>query len=424
MDVSRRKFLGTGVAASASLFASLNAVRESTITKIESLPLERPAGGRLVSADVYSLDPSVTYLNHASIGTTPRVVQEAHKAYLDLCETNPWLYMWSEPWKETLTDLHEELAMLLGCSGDEIAITHNTTELFNTLAHGLPLGPGDEVLYSSLNHGGASICFQYRSSERGFSVRQFEFPLTQVPNMSVEDVVAVYDQAISPATRLLVLPHIDNMIGLRNPLKEIASMAHDRGVKWVAVDGAQTANMIPVDLHDSGVDMYATSAHKWLQSPKGLGIAYVKKDVQEELRPMWVTWGQKSWSGTARIFEDYGTRALAAVMALGDALTFHAQIDMSARQDHHVLMWKHMQSLVEKSPSLGWASPRSWELGGALYGISFASRKSTDAAKMLFEDHGIVLRPFRTPELNLVRVSPNVANGPEDLEKLVEVLRS
>ena len=48
----------------------------------------------------YGLAPEVNYLNHASIGTMPRPLAAARARYLDLCETNPWLYMWGGAWEE------------------------------------------------------------------------------------------------------------------------------------------------------------------------------------------------------------------------------------------------------------------------------------------------------------------------------------
>ncbi|NNE35456.1 MAG: aminotransferase class V-fold PLP-dependent enzyme, partial [Rhodothermales bacterium] len=305
---------------------------------------------------------------------------------------------------------------------EEVAITHNTTELFNPLANGLPLKRGDEVVFSSLNHAGASVCWEMRSGEKDFSVRRFDFPATRVSEMTTSDVVSLYEDAIGPNTSVLVLPHIDNMVGLRHPLKEIATMAHDRGVRWVAVDGAQTAGMIPLDLQKTGVDFYATSAHKWIQSPKGLGLAYISKRVQEDLNPMWVTWGQKRWNGTAREFEDYGTRALPAVIALGDALSFLSVVPASLREGHHKQLWRTMQELVADNPAFAWRSPREWQLGGALYAIETRGKKSAEVSARIFSDHGFVVRPFAMGDVNTLRVSPNVTNTIDELQQFLEVV--
>src|SRR5690606_33272019 len=82
-------------------------------------------------AEEYLLSPDVLYLNHGSIGTIPRVVQTARQRYLDLCETNPWLYMWGGAWTEQYEDVRNRAAAYMHCTPDEIAFTHNTTEGFN-----------------------------------------------------------------------------------------------------------------------------------------------------------------------------------------------------------------------------------------------------------------------------------------------------
>ena len=411
MATSRRDLLkGVGAAA---LLAEISHIRR----------LAAQSAGES-SAGHYSVDPAVTYLNHASIGTVPRAVQDAHRRYLELCETNPWLYMWSDPWVEPREAVRTQAANLLGCNADELAIVHNTTECFNTLAHGLPLEAGDEVLFSTLNHAGASVCWHHVAKRQGFEVRQFDFPLAGIDEITEDGVVARYAEAIGPRTRVVVLPHVDNMVGLRHPVTRIAELARARGVRWVAVDGAQTVNMMPVDVSALGVDVYATSAHKWTQSPKGLGFAYLSREIQQDLAPMWVTWGQKWSAGSARIYEDYGTRALPAVLALGDALEFQAAVPMKQREAHHQRLWSEFRALVGTRGDLRWRSPAQWGLSAALYAVEVVERDSTELAHRLFEEHGIVVRPFATPELNALRVSPNLANETEDLERLIAALAS
>ena len=178
-----------------------------------------------------------------------------------------------------------QIAKLIGCSESEVALTHNTTEFFNTLAHGLPFEAGDEVLFSSLNHSGASVAFEHMGEVRKYKVREFDFPMDNVNELTPETVVELYAAQIRPETKLLVFPHIDNTIGLRHPVKQIAAMARKAGVSFVAVDAAQSVGTIDVNLNELRVDAYSTSPHKWLGAPKGLGLAYVSKSLQDTLRP-------------------------------------------------------------------------------------------------------------------------------------------
>lgn len=420
---SRRSFLKRAAlgAASLPLLEELGAARRLFADELAATADGGRRGAFESFRQAYSLDPGVTYLNHASIGTVPLLVQRARQRYLELCETNPWLYMWGGAWEESREEVRRKAAGVLGCEADEVAFPHNTTETFNLLAQGLPLGKGDEVLFSSLNHAGASECWRHHAERLGYGVRRFDWPLAEVPRLGAAEVLELYEREIRPETRVLVLPHLDNTLGLRHPVAEIAAMARDRGVRFVAVDGAQTVGMLDLDVAALGVDVYATSPHKWLQAPKGLGLTYVRREIQEELRPMWVTWGQERWRGSARVFEDYGTRNLPEVLALGDAIDFQDALGAGAKEEHYRDLWRHAHRQVEASPRLRWRSPETWDLAGSLYAVE-VDGAAGELAGRLFQDHGVVVRPFETPGLNTLRLSPNVANTPDELDRLFELL--
>jgi selenocysteine lyase/cysteine desulfurase len=246
--------------------------------------------------------------------------------------------------------------------------------------------------------------------------------MDRVPQMESQDILDHHDRAIGARTRVLVIPHIDNMVGLRHPLPAIAELAHARGVKYVVVDGAQSAGMIPLDLAASGADAYAMSTHKWIQSPKGLGLLYLTEELQSELKPMSVTWGQTRWQGTPRIFEDYGTRNLAALLALGDALEFQAAIGVQVVTTRHQEVFDHVRARVESSAVLEWRSPRDWELGASLMSIGFNGPRSSDLASTLLDEERIVLRAFSVQGLEFVRISPNVMNDDQEIDLFMTAL--
>ena len=147
---TRRNFLRSlGSIIGSSLLLSDNIIAEILKDKVLNDPQ------RL--AKEYLLKENSSYLNHASIGTVPKVIHEAHVKYLEICESNPSLYVWGSIWKEVTENTRQLASSLIHCNVDDLAITHNTTEGFNILAHGLQLSQNDEVLFSSLNHAGASM---------------------------------------------------------------------------------------------------------------------------------------------------------------------------------------------------------------------------------------------------------------------------
>jgi selenocysteine lyase/cysteine desulfurase len=398
--------------------AAIGDVRTSFAASLDRIE-EAGAGPQL--AGEYMLGPDVLYLNHASIGTVPRAVQDAHTRYLEICESNPHVHIWGDVWQEPRERVRSKAAALLGCSPNDVALTHNTTEGFNTLAHGLSLEPGDEVLFSSLNHGGASAPWQHHGQRRGYSVRRFEFPIADVPSLSAADVVRIHLEAIRDETRVLVFPHVDNIVGLRHPVRELVRGARERGVEFVAVDVAQSLGMIDVDVIDSDVDFLAASPHKWVQAPKGSGLLYMKSEHKEQVRPLWVTAGQAP-RGTIRVFEDYGTRDSPGLLALGDALDFQQRLGAQAKQRRYREVRQRMRDAVDASPRLRWLSPTDQALSSSLYLIEFTGRRSSEVLTATGESDGVVFRAFRTQGLDGGRISPNVVTSDEQITRFLSLV--
>jgi isopenicillin-N epimerase len=424
----RRSFFR--IAGAGAALAALADARSAFAASLERVPGSLRTGGLPEAlAGEYMLRDDVLYFNHGSIGTIPRVVHDARVRLLELCETNPHLYMWAEPWQQPREDVRAHAAGFMNCDADEVAITHNTTEGFNLLAQGLPLGPGDEVVFSSLNHPGASNAWTHQAAARGFTVRRFDFPIVDTPSLTAADVVAIHVRELSDRTRVLVFPHIDNIVGLRHPVRELAAAARARGVDIIAVDGAQALGMVPVDVRAFGVDVYAASPHKWLQAPKGLGLLYVRSEVQGRIRPMWVGSGMGSGEGTARIFESYGTRNFAEALTLGDCIAFQRTVDRmladagTSRMARHRATWQRFRDAVDAAPALAWYSPRDWDLSASLFLIGVDGRPSAELSDTLFRDHGAVFRPFRTQGIDGSRISPNVQTTDAEVERMIGLLR-
>jgi len=417
MNTSRRDFLKTlATGSTVSVLSMLNPVETLFREELKN----KFSDGSLPTKDDYSLDKQIKYLNHGSIGTIPKIVQQAHREYLSLCESNPWFYMWSGEWEEPIENVREKTAKFLNADATEISFPHNTTEVYNLLALGLPLGPDDEVLFSNLNHAGASIPFHIHSKKRGYSVKVFDIPVHDLTNISKEDILDLYEANISSRTKLIVIPHIDNTFGIRQPVKEITALARSKGVEFVSLDTAQTMGMIPVDVKDLDIDVIGTSSHKWIQAPKGVSVAYFNKRIHQKLDPMWVTWGQERWKDSARKYEDYGTRNLPEVLTLGHSIEYQSKIDSTLKEEKLKNLWHHAQNLCEQNNNTVWRSPTDWELSGSLFVIELARVKASEFAKQLFELHGFVFRPF--DQYSTIRISPNVFNKTEELDELFDLV--
>jgi selenocysteine lyase/cysteine desulfurase len=422
-QTSRRGFLQALGAAGAGTALLGRAERlEAALAPMDGLSFDAASPDSIRRLrDQYLLSRDLIYLNHASIGTVPIPVHQAHVGYLELCESHPSLYVWGRVWREVTENTRSAAADLLGCSPDDLAITHNTTEGFNILAHGLPLGRGDEVLFSSLNHPGASVPWRGLSDGRGFSVRSFEFPTTRGAEMTVEEVVSLHVDQIRPGTRALVIPHVDNSIGMLHPLLEIADAVRARGVQYVLVDGAQSAGMVPVDLAQSGVDAYSMSPHKWIQAPKGLGLFWAAPSLRPALPRMWFRTGGEAIERSARKYEDYSTRAWPAVVALGDALAFQAAIGESEKQRRYGALWQRIHDRAVAERALAFRSPKDPALRSMITAVEVTGVSALEVGGSLHTEHGGVVRAFGDP-LNTLRLSPNLATEDTELDRFLDLM--
>jgi isopenicillin-N epimerase len=412
--VDRRQFLsGTGVTL-ATLLGDRSAFA-AALGRLEPVGSE-PAARAL--RDEYLLKPGLLYLNHGSIGTIPRVVMDEHVRRLRECETNPHAHMWTDVWTEALARTRAAAARLLHCEPDEVALTHNTTEGFNVLAQGLPLAAGDEVLFSSLNHPSASAPWRYYAGRRGYSVRRFEIPLDDITGLSVADVVALHEREIRSETKVLVLPHVDNIVGVRHPVREITAMARGRGVEFIAVDIAQSLGMMPVDVTTEDADFYAASPHKWVQAPKGQGLLVTRRRVRERLEPLWVKRQRSAMPKTAEVFEDYSTRDLPAVLALADAIAVQQRLGERAKETRLLEIAGWFRERVDATPTLAWRSPRLPALASSLFGVGLRNGNANEVEQKLSTKDDIWVRPFAAP-LNLLRVSPNLINTKADADRFI-----
>jgi isopenicillin-N epimerase len=414
--IDRRSFLSAGGIGLAGLLGDRSAIT-SLLARVG------PVGSATARAlkDEYLLKPGLLYLNHGSIGTIPRVVHEEHVRRLRECETNPHIHMWGDVWTEALAGTRASAAKLLHCEADEVALTHNTTEGFNVLAQGLPIGAGDEVLFSNLNHASASEAWKYYAGRRGYTVRTFRIPLDDITGLSIADVVAMHEREIRPQTKVLVFPHVDNIVGLRHPTRELAAMAKRRGVRYVAVDLAQSLAMMPVDVTTEDADFYAASPHKWVQAPKGVGLLVVRRRVRDELEPLWVKRQRSTMPKTAEIFEDYSTRNLAAVLALGEAIEFQRKLGEAEKEKRLLEIAGWFRERVDATPTLAWRSARARELSSALFAVGLKSTDAREVERKLASQDDIVVRPF-APPLNTLRVSPNLINTREDVDRFAKAL--
>ncbi|MEM9869397.1 MAG: aminotransferase class V-fold PLP-dependent enzyme [Bacteroidota bacterium] len=417
---TRRKFLkqmGQGALGSLTLPAFGNTLK--THWKTVGLYEKKEASEdfwHLVKSQ-FNLAEGLHYFNNASLGASSTHIQQATHHFRNILDGFPSKYMWGG-WEDEKEEVRKKVADLFSVSSEEIALIHNTTEGMNLIARSFDLKPGDEVILGNHEHASGTIPWEVWQETKGIKLIRPELPI--LPE-SVTDLVNVYQKAITPKTKIISMCHIVNTNGMILPVKEVSKIAHERGI-LVGVDGAQSAGMFTINLKELDCDFYTASSHKWLFSPKGVGIFYAKKESQEFLKPLMVARGHKDLS--IRRFENYNTRNLAEVLGLGASIDFHNTIGATQIHKRTFELKKYFRSKIDEDSRFSIKSPALDELSAAIQVVEVNGNDVKTVKEELWNQYGIDCRPMSSHTLNALRLSFAIYNTKNDIDYLVDALQS
>ncbi len=243
---------------------------------------------RRVRADVPQLTRvvngrTITYLDTASSSLQPRAVIEAMSRYYELRHANVHrgVYQTANEATEAYEGSRASVANFIHAPGGaaEVVFTKNTTESFNLIAKSwgaANLGPGDVVLLSEMEHHANIVpWFQLRETT-GIEVRFI--PVSDDFRLDLSHL----DELLR-GVRLLSITGMSNVLGTRNPLKELAGAAHRVGA-LIAVDGAQSVAHGTTDVAELDLDFLTFSGHKML-GPTGIGVLWTREEILDDMPP-------------------------------------------------------------------------------------------------------------------------------------------
>jgi L-cysteine/cystine lyase len=221
---------------------------------------------------------SLAYLNTGWQGPSPRSVVTAVQETFAIEAEAPTSPPTNEKRLEIVRGVRPALAGLINADPDEVSLQQNTTEGINIVVSGLGLKPGDEVITCSLEHPSVIVPFYY--SRRRFGVTAKIVRLSAGDSDS--DILERFGEAVTPATKLIMLSHVTYGSGQLLPVRDICRLAHDSGA-YVLLDAAQSVGQMPVDVRSLECDFCAFPGQKWLLGPAGTGALYVRRDLIERV---------------------------------------------------------------------------------------------------------------------------------------------
>ncbi|MEP6914556.1 MAG: aminotransferase class V-fold PLP-dependent enzyme [Acidobacteriota bacterium] len=378
----------------------------------------------------WPLDPALTYLNHGTVGVTPRRILAIQQGIRDEIERQPSRFLLREltrivvgqPRPETprLREAAEIVAAFLGARGDDLVFVDNATTGANAVLRSFPLMIGDEILVTDLGYGGVTQAAIHAARERGATVRSIAMPY---PVGSGGDLVDACVAAIGPHTRLAILDHITSESALVFPLAEIAAQFRARGVAVLA-DGAHAPGAIALDITALGVDWYVANLHKWMWVPRSSGILWASPERQHGLHPVVISWGLDQ--GFTTEFDSPGTRDPSAHLSAPHAVALMQQLGVDAVHAYnHRLAWDGAQRLADRFGSR-FDTPRS--MIGTMATVPLpeplGSTRADAAAlrdRLLFED-GIEVAVHASRDRLHARICGQIYNDMGDIERLADAV--
>jgi len=360
-------------------------------------------------------------LNCGSVGCTPLPVLRAMIEHILSAEEFreapfPW-FGYEE--NARLRDLRDALAAFLGCKRDELALVRNATEANNVVTNGLDFAPGDEILLTDQEHPGGRCGWEQRALRHGLKLNYVALPK---PPASTQQILDLFDRAITPRTKLIFFSHITTVTGVILPAKEICALARSKGI-LTHVDGAHAIGQLPLNLHDLGCDFYASSPHKWLMAPKGTGTLYIREELIDRL---WVNIPSGDWHNLplkAWRFSNFGTSNLSVFVGLRAALDFFHTIGPDRIYARQHQLATRVRDRVAAYPQLRNVNASRDEFFGALVSFEPASISSPSLKDLSSIARECAARNVRIAGgLERIRIATNIFTQPTELSSFFDAM--
>ncbi len=273
---------------------------------------------------LFQLDPSYTNLNHGSYGSVPLSVTQNATAWEKAVEKNPDAFFRYNVWG-LMDGVRRLLSAYLGCHWADLVFVPNASAGVNTVLRSLLVPAGKKILYLNTAYGMVKSTINYLEPSSRLQVN-----LTMPPTKAA--ILASVAAALSahPEVYIASFSHIASLPALLLPVAELTALCHAHGV-LVMIDGAHALGHVPVNITEIGADFWLGNGHKWLYSPKGSAVLWVRRELQPLVRPLTISWDEGPGATDFQAqFAYQGTASYTPYLAMAAALDFRRGLGTEA----------------------------------------------------------------------------------------------
>ncbi|VED66637.1 MULTISPECIES: cysteine desulfurase [Streptococcus] len=282
-------------------------------------------------------DEPLVYLDNAATTQKPKVVLEAVNRYYqeDNANVHRGVHTLAERATASYEGARETVRRFINASSTkEVLFTRGTTTGLNWIGRFAEeiLEEGDEVLISIMEHHSNILPWQEACRKTG---AKLVYVYLKDGGLDLED----FRKKLTDRTKFVSIAHASNVLGVINPVQEIAQLAHEKGAV-VVVDGAQSVPHMKIDVQTLDADFFVFSGHK-MAGPTGIGVLYGKEHYLNQMSPVEfggemidfvyeqsATWKELPWKFEA------GTPNMAGAIGLAAAIDYLEAIGMDAIERH------------------------------------------------------------------------------------------
>jgi selenocysteine lyase/cysteine desulfurase len=365
----------------------------------------------------YILKPDYINLENGYYNFLPQPILNKYIEHIKEINYQGSYYMRTVQWENKQKSVIA-LAEIAGCSPEELIITRNTTESLDTIIGGIHWQAGDEAIMAEQDYGAMLDMFKLVSERHGVVNK-----IISVPNHPKDDaeIVALYKNAITPKTKVILVSHMINITGQILPIKKISEMAHQYGVQ-VIVDGAHAFAHIQYSIADLGCDYYAASLHKWLSVPLGAGILFVKK---EHIKNIWPLFGdnEKDQNKIKRI-NHTGTHPVHTDLTIPDSIAYYQMIGPAKKEARLRYLQQYWTSKVKDNSNIILNTPTTPDRSCAISNVGIKNMKPALLAERLMKEHKIFTVAIDYANVQGCRITPNLYTTTKELDVFVAALNT